>query len=1701
MRTFLIALSLLLLVTGEAALADAVNGEIIPERQPDGEIVQVRVWGDEFYRVTESLDGYTLVRDPLTEVICYAKLSTDGDRLESTGIRAGATGATRAARGLDRHLRIDDEARSAQVKARRSEQAAYEAEVLAGYGPLAGDKAAPDTGDVVGILLLIDFSDEPATIPAGEFEDYCNQVGYSTYGNNGSIYDYFLDVSDGNLSYTNYVTPVYYRAQNPKSWYDDQSVSGYTRARTLVLEALNDLDAGGFDFGDYDSNNDGYIDAINIFYAGYRTSWGIGLWPHSGGLSYYRDGVSVYRYQMTDITNTLKLRTFCHENGHMICYWPDLYDYDSDSSGVGNFCLMGYGASNYNPCEPSAPMKHYSGWDVVSVLADSEGGLTETAGVNDVYLFPHPTYGNEYYMIENRQKTDRDQYLPDAGLAIWHVDEYGSNNYQQGSPGLHYEVALVQADGFEDLEHYRDYGDTTDLWAAPDYVDCTPQTTPDTDWWSGDASELWVLDIGDSGPIMRFDFYDGVVLPNLALLWNFDEGAGTVTTDWSGHARTGTLLGGPVWVAGQEGTALSLDGLDDRISTPHFYLENVTVEAVVRMPAVPGDQHIVCKPAAGASDRTYLLGLMNGGTEIGFGGHDNDGFALAPASLIPDGVWVHLAGSYDGADFRLYVNGVEVASASAATPGALVAHDSPFIVGADPAAGQLFAGDIDMVRISGYALQPTEFTWGGLFSDATLSPLDDGDDGVGVAWADYDADGDLDIYLSNAQTSSNRLFRNEADGTFADVTAAPLDDTSDSRGVAWADHDNDGDLDLYVANDGQPNRLLRNEGGGVFTDVTSGPLGDTGPIRCFAWGDYDDDGLVDLYLSIRGGANRLLRNEGGDVFSDATTAPLDDAGLGYGVAWGDYDDDGDLDLYVANGGTANKLLRNDGGGVFSDATANPLDDAGEGRGVAWGDYDNDGDLDLYLSNSGTANRLFRNDGGGIFADATAPPLDDVGAGLGVGWADYDNDGDLDLYLVNDGSANRLLRNDGGVFADVTAVPLGDAGNGRGFAWGDHDGDGDLDLYLAGAQVNGLLRNEEHAGNGWLHVSLAGYLSNAAGIGARVSVTAGGQTQVREVSGGSGYASQNSLPVEFGLGAASIVDLVRVVWPSGVVQETTQVAVDQMLHLNEAQYTWAAVADPLLASDGFDLGAQWVDYDQDGELDLYRANPGGDSLLRQSGGAFSEVWPLAPVDTYDTRAPAWGDIDGDGYPDLYLPRWNQPNVRFTNDGAGGFIDETATEGDAGPGRCAEWIDYDRDGRLDLYLVNHGAANVMYRNAGEFGGYHYLSSMGNMLGDTGYGTDAAWSDMDNDADPDVYLVDVSADNQMMANYGELGFNVELDAAITFYGNGSMAAAWGDYDNDGWQDLYVANSGSADQLYHNDGGGDFSITVFDAIGDVGPASDVVWLDHDLDGNLDLFVARDGAANLLLENSGEPGAARFVNRTGPYSVSADSTASITCADYDGDGDLDIYAANKGSPSRLYRNDTNRGHHWLEVALVGTDSHASGAGARVRVVTGGQSRIREAFGPASVSLDGSRTVHFGLGTAATADSVSVQWPSGIVQHLVSVPCDQRLVVTESETGTDVPSSSVPSCFALHPCAPNPFNPRTLIRFDLPVAADAHLEIYDLAGRLVRTLVAGEHLPAGGHERAWSGRDRTGRPVAAGVYFYRLGAGTYTETRRMTLVK
>lgn len=478
------------------------------------------------------------------------------------------------------------------------------------------------------------------------------------------------------------------------------------------------------------------------------------------------------------------------------------------------------------------------------------------------------------------------------------------------------------------------------------------------------------------------------------------------------------------------------------------------------------------------------------------------------------------------------------------------------------------------------------------FIDATAGPAGDAADTYGVAWGDYNGDGYLDLYLSNDGTA-NTLLEGDGTGGFTDVTAGPLGDTGSGRGVAWADYDNDGDLDLYICNtSGGANKLLENNAG-VFTDVTSGPLGDTGNSEGVVWGDFNGNGYVDLYIVNNGASNKLLLNSGG-LFADATAAPLGDTGAGYSAAAGDYDNDGDLDIYIVNSG-ANVLLRNEGGGVFTDATAGPLGDTGDGRAAAWGDYDNDEDLDLYIGNHGD-NVLLRNDGG-TFTDVTDTPLFNSNDAFGVAWADYENDGDLDLFLNNSSGANRIFRNLGGdAFQNITVTPLGATISGKGVAWGDYDNDGLSDLYVANSGgANYLYHNEFQQRPGYLKVKLVGVYSNAAAIGARVRVVGGGEVQVREISGGSGYCSQNSMIAGFGFGDLDTVDSVQVLWPSGLVSDTALVATNQVITIVEFDIAGVEIAGDRDAS--FMLFPSFPNPFEDATTIRYTLAEGGPVALR------------------------------------------------------------------------------------------------------------------------------------------------------------------------------------------------------------------------------------------------------------------------------------------------------------------------------------------------------------------------------------------------------------------------------------------------------------------------------------------------------------------------
>ena len=490
--------------------------------------------------------------------------------------------------------------------------------------------------------------------------------------------------------------------------------------------------------------------------------------------------------------------------------------------------------------------------------------------------------------------------------------------------------------------------------------------------------------------------------------------------------------------------------------------------------------------------------------------------------------------------------------------------------------------------------------------------------GSGAAFFDYDNDGDLDLYIVNgaplpgfeaAAPPTNSLYQNDGDGTFTDVTeAAGVGDTGYGMGCVAADYDNDGDSDLYVTNFGE-NLLYQNNGDSTFTDATAHAgvgNGKKWSSSC-AFIDYDHDGNLDLYVVnyldydiaedqdwydprgrriysnpqvYAGISDTLYRNNGNETFTDVTrqAGVYNNDGKGLGVTCGDYDNDGNIDIYVANDTTPNFLYRNVGDGRFVDigpfagAAYNEHGVAEGGMGVDFGDYNNDGVLDIFVTNfSNETNTLYHNTADGALIDFTNVAGLGEASFLKLAWGtkffDADNDGALDLFVTNGhlyptesdaleyAQTDQLFINTGeGTFVDVSEQSgeyFSIKRVGRGTAFGDYDNDGDTDIFVVNLNQEGtLLSNEGGNKHNWLMIRTVGVKSNRDGIGARVEVVTRSHSQMKEVQAGSSYLSGHDLRLLFGLGTETKAEAVKITWPSGVEQILTDVEANQLLIITE-----------------------------------------------------------------------------------------------------------------------------------------------------------------------------------------------------------------------------------------------------------------------------------------------------------------------------------------------------------------------------------------------------------------------------------------------------------------------------------------------------------------------------------------------------------------------
>jgi len=439
-------------------------------------------------------------------------------------------------------------------------------------------------------------------------------------------------------------------------------------------------------------------------------------------------------------------------------------------------------------------------------------------------------------------------------------------------------------------------------------------------------------------------------------------------------------------------------------------------------------------------------------------------------------------------------------------------------------------------------------------------------------WVDYDGDNDLDLFVpSYSKQQPNLVYRNIGSGQFQEVTATGLANKGASAvASSWADYDNDGDLDVVIANNlGTASALWLNNGSGSFEKANTN-LNDTdGYDHGASWTDIDNDGQLDLFVLdfLTVNFNRAYLNDG-ELSLDVGSKLAGENKRSIGASWADYDNDGFQDVFVPNGspdgfGDNNSLFRNLGNGDFEQvAEGEIVSEISNSVASTWGDYNNDGFIDLFVANaSNQPNQLYKNNSDGTFTKQDIAPFNShKGNSHGCSWLDYDNDGDLDLLVLNNGSqGNFLYRNNGdGTFTSIDYELITTSlTNAMGLSIADMDKDGDLDVFVAtfGGAQNHLFTNNGNSNN-WVAVKLIGTESNRSAIGATISVkaTIGGVSvwQMRQVSSQNGLGGQNSLNQHFGLRKAESIDSIMVKWPSGTEQYLTNQSVNQEIVIIEAQ---------------------------------------------------------------------------------------------------------------------------------------------------------------------------------------------------------------------------------------------------------------------------------------------------------------------------------------------------------------------------------------------------------------------------------------------------------------------------------------------------------------------------------------------------------------------
>jgi hypothetical protein len=542
------------------------------------------------------------------------------------------------------------------------------------------------------------------------------------------------------------------------------------------------------------------------------------------------------------------------------------------------------------------------------------------------------------------------------------------------------------------------------------------------------------------------------------------------------------------------------------------------------------------------------------------------------------------------------------------------------------------------------------------------------------------------------------------------------------------------------------------------------------------------------------------------------------------------------------------------------------------------------------------------------------------------------------------------------------------------------------------------------------------------------------------------------------------------------------------------------------------GISFCDYDNDGNDDILIPSYAGEkvAIYKNNNAQFQYMTNQYNINSmYESKSIIAVDYDNDGDRDIFITNIKGKLKLYRNDG-GNYTDVTVSAGltnDSVNATAAIWFDYNRDGLLDLYvgiysgyLTNTLYPNRMYKNMGN-GQFQDVTASTNTANTGNKVLALTVIDYNNDNWPDIYIAsDRRVGNAMLRNNGNGTFTNTSVQTGTYYELDAMGLSAGDYNNDGYFDLYISNGQEGNVFLKNNGNGTFSnvaVTLGMTINKICWGNN--FFDYDNDGDLDLFVCASGGSpnrsNELWKNNGN---GTFTKVTNAGFNDDFQSYGNAIGDFDNNGYYDIATLNEGDNISLWKSSGGT-NNWIKIKLQGVYSNREGIGSQITVYRNGQSFTRYVNCGQSYCSENSLTQLYGAGTVNTIDSIKVYWPSSAINMIRNINVNQTITIIESwPIGINNNQSGVIKGYALKQNYPNPFNPTTNIEYQIPGYSFVNLVLYDISGKEITKLIS-EYKNAGTYTYNLSGEVTDN--LSSGTYFYKLTAGQFTDTKKLLLIK